>query len=314
MSHGHNPLEHLHVITTLTNPIRYKSRYRLYDKFEKHMIESGVNFHVGEVAFGDRPFYTSSKPGVTAHHFRTHEEIWLKENIQNRIIQEFPKDWKYVIWLDSDIEFMDDHSTDPAFWAKEAVHALQHYEVVQMFQHAIDLGPNHEVMHHHKGFVKSYLDSEPYSRIYGGWHPGYGWGWTRRALEAVGGFFDVSVIGSGDDIMAKSLIGKGLDALPKGLNADFVRMVDIWQDRALRNVKKDIGYVPLTIRHFFHGAKKNRQYWNRWSIFTDHDFSPLEDLKRDWQGLYVLEDDMIAMRDGMRRYVRSRREDSNDMF
>ena len=46
----------LHVVTCLTNPVRYQSRYRLYRDFAKHIEDRGVPLYTVECAFGDRPF------------------------------------------------------------------------------------------------------------------------------------------------------------------------------------------------------------------------------------------------------------------
>ncbi len=61
--------------------------------------------------------------------------------------------------------------------------------------------------------------------------------------------------------------------------------------------------------HYFHGAKKNRGYYNRSAMLWDHQFDPAKDLKRDWQGMWQLTDQKIGLRDDLRAYFRSRDED-----
>ena len=48
--------------------------------------------------------------------------------------------------MDADVEFLRADVVD------ETIHALQHYSVVQMFQHCLDQGPEGEILHTHSSF------------------------------------------------------------------------------------------------------------------------------------------------------------------
>jgi hypothetical protein len=89
-----------------------------------------------------------------------------------------------------------------------------------------------------------------------------------------------------------------------------------WEARALKYIRKNIGFVPGTIYHNWHGAKTNRKYKDRWSIMVDSQFDPAIDIKKDWQGLYQLTDRRgeisVKLRDDLREYFRTRNEDSID--
>src|SRR6202035_3379899 len=45
---------------------------------------------------------------------------------------------KYVAWIDADVKF------NRPDWAQETMQLLQHYDVLQMFSHAQDVGPDYE--------------------------------------------------------------------------------------------------------------------------------------------------------------------------
>jgi hypothetical protein len=66
--------------------------------------------------------------------------------------------------------------------------------------------------------------------------------------------------------------------------------------------------------HYFHGAKRQRGYADRWRILAENRFNPDDDLSRDAQGLYQLMDRHeprnVRLRDQLRHYFRSRNEDS----
>jgi hypothetical protein len=92
--------------------------------------------------------------------------------------------------------------------------------------------------------------------------------------------------------------------------------VKIWQDRA-KALRQDLGYVPGTIVHHWHGKKAQRHYWTRKKVLVESQFDPTTDVSRDSQGIWQLHDDgtdrFIKLRDGLRRYFRSRNEDSIDL-
>ena len=49
----HDPL---YVVTTVFNATRYRSRWRLYEDFAKHVAEAGAILITVEIAFGERDF------------------------------------------------------------------------------------------------------------------------------------------------------------------------------------------------------------------------------------------------------------------
>jgi hypothetical protein len=196
-------LDKIHVLTSYFNPVRYKSRLRTHKKFMEYWAKSKIDPWIVEVAIGNRPFQVTNKCNPRHLQLRTLNEIWHKENSLNLLVQRLPRDWQYVCIVDNDVQSM----TSGKKWLEETVHQLQHYEVVQMFQSALDMGPFGQTLHKHDGFVYSYLAGKEFSRAYGGWHPGYCWAYTRSAWNAIGGLIEGAILGSGDDHMAKSLIG-----------------------------------------------------------------------------------------------------------
>lgn len=332
-------LKDFYVVTCISNTQRYRSRYNLYRKFAKHMEESGVKLYVVEVAYGDRPFEITEDTYGTEIRLRTRHELWHKENMLNIAIQHLPHDWKYVAWIDADVEFMRKD------WAHETVQMLQHYDIVQMFSDAIDMGPhpNYQAMGHNLGFVYCYQNQQRRKDIppllidgrlnknrmstgknNGGYygissnnkvlyHPGFAWSARREALNAAGGLLDTGILGAGDHHMALAMIGLGNEAMPDGVTSEYRQTVMNWQKRCLNFSRKNVGYVPGTIHHAWHGSKTDRKYWERWKILTQNKFNPYTDIAKDSQGLYQLVDHgderSIRLRDQLRAYFIERSDD-----
>lgn len=302
--------------------MRYASRYKLYSKFEAMIKATGANLITVEQAFGDRPFMITERDNVNHLQVRSVDELWHKENMVNLGIQylmQLDPQAQYVAWIDADVHPM----RPPKEWLEETVQQLQHYEFVQMFETALDLDPSGNPHGRiHQGFIATYVKSGYKSPDgYGVWkvgyyehhgHPGYAWAANLSALSQVGGLIDIGVLGSGDRHMAMGLLGCIDQSRSDEMSDAYKKSLKEWESRAERYIKRDVGFVPGGVLHYWHGSKKNRGYSNRWKILIDNAFDPLTDLKRDVQGLYQLETTtrrQINLRDQIRSYFRSRNED-----
>lgn len=164
----------LHVAVPYSNPYRWRTRRELANNCIRHLRTCpNVCVHVGELAYGDRPFeITSPSDGQ----WRTDSELFHKENICNRIIQTFPPDWKYEAYIDADFTFTR-HD-----WALEAIHQLQHHDWVQLFSTYSDIsGRNYggqRPLRLNSTFAANYLANG--CRLAPGWGNG---GWRRGVAE-----------------------------------------------------------------------------------------------------------------------------------
>jgi len=316
-------LDGFYVIAMISNPIRFGARYRLYEQFKKHMAVSGVKLITVEVGFGDRKHQVTEVADPNHIQLRTYDELWHKENAINIAVSRLPADWQYVAWIDADIKFLRED------WAIETVHQLQHHMIVQLWQTANLLGPANEITNDNtiRSFAYCYKNNVPTARYDGRgsvsygtfWHPGFAWAMRREAWDHLGGLLDVCVLGAADYHMAYALIGKVQGTLEwsKENNGDtyhpnYKAAIMAWQERAETFIKRDIGFVPGTILHHWHGKAKDRKYNERWKTLVRHKFDPLTDIKRDWQGLYQLNPLKWGLRDELRAYARDRNEDSID--
>jgi hypothetical protein len=332
-----------YVVTCISNPVRYRSRYHLYRKFAEHITQLGGKLYTVELATGDRPFEVTQADDPTDIQLRSRSEIWQKENMINIAISRLPSDWQYVAWVDADVTFQRSDIIN------ETVQQLQHYDFVQMFSTALDLGPEplNKIIGVNYGFGYCYQNRHDKtleipdmvidgklnpkrmtaSPKYNGYaiehkkqvyfHPGFAWAARRSALDAVGGIFDLGILGAGDHHMALALVGRGMEAIPKGVSRDYMDQVAKWENEAECKIRRNIGFVPGVLTHAFHGTKANRRYWDRWRILVDNGFQPTKDLKRDSQGLWTLvecgDNRLIDLRDQIRAYFRQRNEDGTEL-
>lgn len=302
-------LSKVHVLTSYFNPVRYKSRLKNHKKWLRYWKRSGIEPWVVEVQLGNRKFEATEKDNPHHLQLRSLNEIWHKEAALGLLAQRLPRDWQVAFFSDNDVVSLQKGIK----WLGDIWHAHQSYEIVQPFQSALDIGPHGQTLHKHDSFAYCWIAGKEFSRQYGGWHPGYGISFTKKAYNAIGGYqsIDFAILGSGDDHLMKALIGRAKDSLPTGLHPEYRRLIMDLEEQC-KETKIDLGYVPHTIKHYWGGPKAARRYWSRWDILKKHQFSPIGDLKRDWQGLWQLNDRAIGLRDDIRKYFRLRREDSPD--
>lgn len=307
---GHFIPDQLYVIAVISNPARFESRYRLYRDFEQHMKESGVTLITVEACFGDRKHAVTDNNNPNHIQVVQKDEAWIKESLLNIGLSRLPKSAKYVAWIDSDVHFVNPN------WAIEAIHELQHHNVVQLFQNAIDMGPNGEALSTFTSFGHAYVNGKldlagPYGSAQK--HPGFAYAARVETLSDLGGLIDYSIVGSADHIMAYALVGRVDESLPGYVHPNYLKLAREWQTRADTHVRGNFGYCKGTLLHFHHGPKRARQYNSRWDIVKKWNYDPETDIKKDIQGLVVLTDKGLRMLNDLRAYSRSRDEDSNSV-
>jgi hypothetical protein len=311
--HGQGRVESvLHVIAVAFNPVRFQSRYNLFREFAQRVgADPHVKLWVVELAYGNRPFELTEAGNPQHIQFRTSHELWHKERMINEAVARLPQDWEYCAWIDADVNFINPD------WAHETIQQLQHYSVVQMFTHAVDIGPQGEPIEQFEGFAHSHmmgrqlpLFKKPnYYTNAKHYHPGYAWAYRREAWNTMGGLLDVNIVGGGDHQMAYGLLDCIHVTIPKGSTSSYSYFVKAWQNNATK-LRQNIGAVPGTLMHYFHGTKKKRGYHDRWKILTHNGFDPVFDLKMDWQQMWTLTENKTGLRDQLRAYFRARNEDS----
>lgn len=302
----------LHVIVPLSNHVRFKRRFELFWKFIRHMgMQPNILLYIVECAFGDRPFVVTEHGNPRHLQLRTNNELWNKENMINLMAQRLPLNWKYMAWIDADLRF------DRMDLAAETIHQLQHYPLVQLFATSVNYGPDGEVISTFKGFGYEYARGKKYDYQVaykkGTWHSGFAWAITREAFTGIGGLPEFGILGAGDHHLALAAIGKPLNTIPKGIHANYSKAVLELARRCDLVIRRNIGYVPGTVHHGWHGTFKARKYCERWKILVDNNFDPEAHLIKDWQGLNIFDSDApLNLAHQIRIYFRQRNEDTID--
>ncbi len=345
-------LSNFYVILPITNQWEFKQRYTLFWKTYRMLIEAGAKVVIVEQAFGTRPFMVTHESNMYHVQVRSHDEVWLKELLVNlgvlRIKTLNPKASK-VMWCDADCFPM----IPMREWLEKVVHALDHFEFVQCWRHLLNFGPNNELIGEPQpSFMETWRefgfkspngawlgtqgkfqddygyegkDKKPYETL---GRPGLAWAANIDAFDKVGGLIDFCILGSGDWHMAHALVGAmteqtTLVGTMQGHGSQefkvpaYTHALLHWQTLCERHIKRDVGDVPVTVGHWWHGKYRDRKYGSRGKIMTENDYNPYTDIKKDGFGVIQLETwepRQIRIRDLCRDYFRTRNEDSIDMW
>jgi hypothetical protein len=310
----------LYVVTSLFNPRQFASRYKLYNEFRERMLHAGVKLVTVELAFSDRAAFLSPYRGSENEvviSLRSSAELWHKERLLNlgiqRLLQAFPFAQNIAV-IDADVTF-----TRPD-WVQATVDALDHYHVVQPFGEASNLDPQGHQMWKCPSAMRRYCDrgfhQEPPVPLWelASGHPGLAWAFRRAALDSLGGLLDVCIAGSADMHMANALMGDVQLTMRPGASPAFLAALQRWQARAYRSVRGNVGYVPGTISHHWHGNSGQRGYEKRFDIMAFHQFDPATDIVPDAQGVWQFAGNKPRLADDIRRSLSDRNEDSVDVL
>lgn len=289
----------LYVITTITNPINYKRRYDLYFEFEERMSKyDNVVLYTVELIYFSQDFKVTNENNSRHIQIKMNDEcyLWYKENLLNIAIKKLPETWKYVAWIDADIEFTD------CSWTNMAIEKLKSFDVIQLFEfcHNLDINKNIISRESNKSFASHcHLKDK---NIYG--HVGYAWAMTKEFYMKIGYIYDMSITGNGDLIFAYCLRQLPcVSGLLSCLNKTII-------EYSKNFIDSKISFIPVTIYHHYHGSNANRQYMSRHLLLTKYNFDPETYLYRDNEGLLMVTNLFCQdFKNDLKTYFLSRKED-----
>ncbi len=310
----------LDVVCVVSNSAMYEVRYKLFNEFVEYWSKQPyTRLWLVELAIGDREFEVTEAGNPRHLQLRTNFELWHKENMINlgiqMVIRAFPDATSFA-WIDADVQFAHRDIV------QATLQQLEIHPIVQMYSHAQDLNNKRQptkdewgnlvfesfaFKHQNRILEEQVRGMNPYAEL---GHCGYAWACTREAYDALGGLLDICIVGSGDWEMAMGLVGRVKQAHPRGISDNYTDAIWEWGRNAFAQFDGDLGVVDGLVHHYWHGCKSQRGYINRWDIVIATKFDQTTDLKRDGQGLWQLNGNKPHLRDGIRKFFRSRNEDS----
>ncbi|MBF0594295.1 MAG: hypothetical protein HQL22_04940 [Candidatus Omnitrophica bacterium] len=282
--------------------------------FRNFSKRQGLKLVTVELAFDGEPFTFSKQDSDILVQLRTSSEnvLWQKEAMFNVALRHLPHDCDKVAWLDCDIVFKNDH------WIWEVSELLEEYVVVQPFAFAICLTHGDMDGFDQKFVLNEFVNNESFYGIACGaqnhtggslgrrlsqGHVGFAWAARREFLDNHG-FFDCMILGVGDALMAYAFYNYRDSFSERNFITPAARKRFIgWLEQVYPDVEGSVGYLDGKIFHLWHGDYSKRQYAERHFIELLHDFDPVVDIVKDFQGIWKWSSNKPDFHRAVRNYI-----------
>ncbi|MDA9764986.1 MAG: hypothetical protein P8L44_07115 [Opitutales bacterium] len=273
----------LWAITCYFNPCNYRNRRNGYETFRKHLQ---VPLLTVELSFTGE-FHLNDGDADKLIRLTSSDVMWQKERLLNLAVEALPDSCDKVCWIDCDIVFGNND------WPQLAREALERHQVIQPFQFSYDLEPGmsgpefSEASYSRRceSLVSLYLRGglpEDHIKIPDkraiGITPGYAWA-ARRDLLLKHTLYDPCIVGGGDGPILTGFFGNFQDIIEYlSMNPRRVEHFMEWAEAIYQDVSGDVGYIPVSIYHLWHGEIENLNYKQRRMELERHAFDPYEDI------------------------------------
>ena len=296
-------------ITTYFNPNNYNTKLDNYYKFRKSSRNQGLNLITVECAFGNKPFELTTQDADILIQVRTNSVLWQRERLVNIALNKLPKECKYVAWIDADVLFLNQN------WIKDTIDKLQKNDAVQLFKTSIKLDKE-ELFTKDADF--SWGDGDGYkqlsyaccieNKIQPDFTPFSGLGWAiKKEILVKHKMFDKLILGGSDYVFAQALCKQEVNTLA-GEVCGLKDEIDTWVKEIGKSVN-NVSYVDGIVLHLYHGSSKNRQYYNRYKLLENLNFSE-QDLKLNKYGCWEWDTSNDELKNRVISYFDMRQEDS----
>lgn len=292
----------------LKNPLRKECFDRWYDSI-KHL-----EHRIIELAIGNDDFQIPENKFI--ERIRSKHNLWYKEQLLNILINKLPEKYKYVFWMDTDIELTNKN------WILDSVKLFEKgINVIQPFSICKHLTPESPYLDiKYFDDLSSELSDDKIKRIakdnkiwrsfsynaskvglkrissndydlHG--HVGFIWG-ARLDNLRICDLYEKSLTGGADHIIAHATVGqfneKDINEVYKDDLVNVLNFMKTWWTvhygsiEPLGAFRGSLGCVNGELYHHYHGDLDKRDYYNRIKNFT---LMSTEIKEKDDNGLFI---------------------------
>jgi hypothetical protein len=253
---------------------------------KSRLQSQGIELWTVEGLYPEQTPRTSSSQTIT---FELESVLWHKERLLQLGIQQLPDVYDAVLWIDADVLF------DLPDIRERIEHVLEQYPVCQPWSDAVYLSeagrpmngpidlrdPNQPDFSAWALEVPRFLHRSMAAANFGRPadtsparnHPGLAWAGRRIWIETVG-LYQHNMGGAGDVTMCEGFWGNQTQQARDQYSDAQWRHVCDWVTWCWANIKGQVGYVPGTIRHLWHGSLRDRRYRERIAAVEQAGFDP----------------------------------------
>ena len=269
-------------ITSFFNPVRYKRRLLNYQVFRSQLR---IPLVAVELSF-DGQFELTKNDADILIQVSGGAVLWQKERLLNIALKSVPRDAENVALLDCDIVF------ERKDWAEDAEARLaERNNIIQLFHEALYLNkespPDRPNAINAEFSVPGIMQTGDRSLLNNGavisgekrllYQPGLAWA-VKRAILDEHLLYDAAIAGGADSLMVASIYGDFEPIAVRHLfNPRRKQHYLRWAIPFNKSVAGQIGALPGTIYHLWHGELKDRNYYDRYKLLEN--FDPYSDIQ-----------------------------------
>lgn len=225
--------------------------------------------------------------------FYSKSAFFYKEALWNRLEKEIPSEYTKICFLDSDIIF------ERADWLDTLSEMLESYDLVHPFKNAKLLNISYTEYAVFESVIKK---TDRFINTGGG---GYGWAIRRDFFSNIGGFFDMCILGGGDELFYTSIMNQSYNT---SNNPMFILLKNeyITYKMKVQEYCPRVTFLESTMLHLFHGSIQNRNYETRYNVLKDVNWISV--FIKNSDGFWESMDESINLQ--CLEYFKNRKEDS----
>lgn len=286
------------VVFAYFSPTPYTKTLENFNSVQARLQAAQIPNFSAELLVGDQ------QPRTRADYFFCSDAaMFYKENLWNLLTKRIPEQYTKLVFIDADVVF-----SEPR-WLDLCSNLLCDADVIQPMEWCLTADSSHVKRSIACGISNrdlAQLDVLTY-------HPGFGVGVRREWLDSVGGFYDQSILGSGD-VVFWSAVAKAL--------FDDKNTHEIWPI-GKTNLQKYCGIPEYTQRirshvprvnfaqnvkavHMPHGQFSTRKYTSRLNTLQA---TELAVVSKNKDGVYEWSDPMTPAKQKIANYFAAREED-----
>lgn len=235
------------------------------------LTRAGIPVFLVEHCFKDQtPLFPEN--GTTIFNTRSDSYMFYKENLLNWLMPKVPAQYTKFFMMDCDLLF--DNDT----WYDDVSMLLDTHDAVHPFENAVWLGSDLKTVDLKKISILAGRDNSDLGLKL--MHPGFAWAFRRDFIEPRG-VFDINIMGSGDTILASSVIQINKNHGPWQTNSlDWI--IEEFNKYFMKFRDNRSTFYRQTVYHLWHGSqmlrRNNKRYTDFKTACSEHSINTKDDI------------------------------------
>lgn len=250
------------------NIINFIDKYHNHIKAKIYLIE-GLYKTV-------KPLNIPSKYDIIHVKINITDMLYIRENLINVAINNLPKNWNYLSWIDYNINF-----TNPN-WINETIDKLDIYDIIHLYDNVVHFDKNNVATHITYSLFREFTNNSNNIQINNPkYTSNYAWGCSRKGYDIIEDLIDFNIIDSSEKMMAFAMIGKvkelcNYDKLSNEYKDKLIEFQNKCEDNIIR-----VNNITGTILNYYNYNYNNfdeKITEEGLKILIENKYSPNEDI------------------------------------